>query len=155
MRGNFLGASYCDERLGRNGYPIVVCGECDLGSILNITRHYKLPSSRIPQSNVESDRRDFVATIFPEGKNAIIIGSSVSDGLLASQILQVPHPYSSIMTSSLWPSRDGQILVRGPALKIIFEPVLETSHISTVSSRGTNTRLVWGEWITAGQISPT
>ena len=45
-------------------------------------------------------------------------------------------------------------MVRGFVLKIIFELLIDTSHISTVLSRGTNRRLALDEWIMARGISP-
>ena len=93
--------------------------------------------------------------------SCISLSSWVTDWLPARfsmfHILTVPSP---LPTKSLWPSREGQILViyevvRGSVSKIIFELVIETSHISTVRCFGTNTWLAWGEWTMAGGWYPT
>ena len=102
---------------------------------------------------------DPVVTIFPEGENAMTSPLSCVTGwfLPKSSRLNILTVPTAPPIKSLWPSRDGQILlinqsVSGSVSKIIFEPVGDTSHISTVSSRGANMRLVWDEWITAGGI---
>ena len=79
------------------------------------------------------------------------LSSWVTDWLPARSsmfhVLTVPSP---LPTKSLWPSREGQILViyevvRGSVSKIISELVIETSYISTVRCFGVNTWLAWGE----------
>ena len=44
--------AYRDKIIGQNGYPMVICGKCDLRFMLNIPRLYSLPSSCIPQFNI-------------------------------------------------------------------------------------------------------
>ena len=119
----------------------------------------------VSRNSTESSRRDFVATIFPEGENPMISGLSVTSWMTGwllptssmFHILTVP---SLLPTKSLWPSPNGQILVipkvvKGSVLKIIFELLIKTSHISTVLSRETTRRLALGKWMMAGGIFST
>ena len=95
---------------------------------------------------------DSVAATFPEGETIMTRRVSVSSWVSimsaplpvessrsTSHILTLPSSYP---TKSLRPSRDGQILLTYEVAwgfsQIIFEPVVDTSHISTVWSRWMN-----------------
>ena len=113
---------------------------------------------------------DIVPAIFPEHENEKIRSLSVSSWVFAAtsrspakssvfrlHMLTLP---SLPPTKSLCPSRDGQIQVISEVMgdsisKIMLEPVIGTSHTSTVRLRGMNRKSVEAKCTTAGGMCPT